>query len=1530
MWLGKGCIYKLNINGEEKVFQSEQDLDAFLNSNTDNFKIDKIDRTLSVDMQAGAIAKLNEAKIAVENVQVEVFRDDSDPEISETIYKVPNSMGVTKYISTHGLAGDWSQPICPPFDLNGWKNKQKLELMRVGKTADEAEALLTELSEELWPELTDFGTDIHKIYECVFSDKEIPKLKYLSSEQIQNITVQAQALKSTFKAKYGENAKFLTEFAIKSKELAPEIQVLLEKAGINSLNGKVDLIIVDQSGDIHLFDYKVSKKNFGTREDWIIESNREREKHQLVHSTKKRSATNQLAAYNAILRQYGLMAKSCNIIPIKLDVQWDNVDKSRIRKIKQADGTETFDFTATQAPIIYNVPGTKNGRDYNNWISMVPAKIESSSEESIKTVEKMNEIFPNSDLRSNVQRREASVEYFRKHPEVIQLKKLTPDSPLYNEKNGGYRYSFKTNGLPNRRWVNVRSEEELQQALEKYVEDLNNIRTNELRVFADNIRDVFKEELNWENIADSFPAENRAFITHELKRYFDEGWDFIQDDNLNSLGFFIFRRNGVSEILMLTNQQLLQTLNLGMGTSLLGKKVANANVNSKEIFDANYGNIEIMKAMYYISEHSDMFKQFRIAEIRAINPWSDHNRMVSMLNSSAIHNWNMIVMQNPELDLKQVNDDLFWDDVTGLLSIAYSKMETLDTGWIDFQLVPNAQSAGYNEQWISDKIKELKSKHPELHNEEMFSETSPVWQAYLYLTKALLALKGLYTVNEMSPGEIFANSNINLSGLQISAGQYSPSANIRILAQVHDQYVAEVRNKVQIMGQKFQGLVRAYIDEEQAKNPHLVNDKLFESWFRTLPNGEINPKFLIKNPYSAEFNAQPKAKAAIIEFINVMAKLRGFTDEAIQEMWDNDDETLFEIPLTEARFGQQARRLSVKQAFKNKWKEYQTLHEGVFAEDEDKKGISKVVQRVKANSVYNKFRLDSDTRAQKLKDHGVGFFSMDVEEVFNQALTAYVKEDLSKKYVPTFQAMRLSLQHAQQYGKQKNEAILETFDKFLDSKFYGEPIMKEDLRAVWRYLNLLKKGFSMMTLGLNFNSMFRELLQGTFIGFTRSGVKLIDGLDAKHYIAGAGHVIKEAHKNFSSVSLLQQLNTQYGMANMSLSNLARQRKINRFGIRNWSTDTLFWTSSAPDFQHRMSILVGKMMQDGSWEAHSLDKDGVLKYDWKKDKRFEAYVNNKTDDPAYFEQRALYLNYIREYNRIGYTKEDGTQYQEGDDLPIAYPPREQQTFKNFADLLYGHYDDESRALINDTFIGSFFLQYKTFITAKLEQWVMKPGIYNTELLKQQYDPVTKEKLYIKVDYKDGNNIGIPTRTIIRESQLTEEDKKSGNYEPYMRWEGAPMEGMWQSTMSFAKAIRNMDGQELREIIKDPMKKANLILALNDMVLASIIMLIINALFSTAIGQENILSKSKTRQEIRDENWWTQWSYKVAMGAFQDGPFTQIVMDMFSDVNPPLISSMKKLVDTSIGLITGDMTLARAVTSNIGAVREFQGMVRTWEN
>ena len=64
----------------------------------------------------------------------------------------------------------------------------------------------------------------------------------------------------------------------------------------------------------------------------------------------------------------------------------------------------------------------------------------------------------------------------------------------------------------------------------------------------------------------------------------------------------------------------------------------------------------------------------------------------------------------------------------------------------------------------------------------------------------------------------------------------------------------------------------------------------------------------------------------------------------------------------------------------------------------------------------------------------------------------------------------------------------------------------------------------------------------------------------------------------------------------------------------------------------------------------------------------------------------------------------------------------------------------------------------------------------------------------------------------------------------------------------------------------------------------------------------------------------------MGAFSDGPVTNIIYEMFSDVNPPLVSSITKTVKSTGSVIFGDKSIARAVTENVGAFREFQGIVR----
>jgi hypothetical protein len=51
------------------------------------------------------------------------------------------------------------------------------------------------------------------------------------------------------------------------------------------------------------------------------------------------------------------------------------------------------------------------------------------------------------------------------------------------------------------------------------------------------------------------------------------------------------------------------------------------------------------------------------------------------------------------------------------------------------------------------------------------------------------------------------------TGLNISSAQLSPSTNIRFFADIHDQYVAEVRQKIVKQGLAMQEAFKAFYEE---------------------------------------------------------------------------------------------------------------------------------------------------------------------------------------------------------------------------------------------------------------------------------------------------------------------------------------------------------------------------------------------------------------------------------------------------------------------------------------------------------------------------------------------------------------------------------------------------------------------------------------------------------------------------------------------------------------------------------------------
>ena len=129
-----------------------------------------------------------------------------------------------------------------------------------------------------------------------------------------------------------------------------------------------------------------------------------------------------------------------------------------------------------------------------------------------------------------------------------------------------------------------------------------------------------------------------------------------------------------------------------------------------------------------------------------------------------------------------------------------------------------------------------------------------------------------------------------------------------------------------------------------------------------------------------------------------------------------------------------------------------------------------------------KFDVSDEIRQARLQEYGPGMFETDLELVFNEALVAYKRSQVSETYLPLIAAMKTNLEYIDAQGTSKNtknmKNIKETFDKLVKSKVYNESIVDDKLQPLLKFLNVIKAGFTTMTLSLNVRSFLRESLQG--------------------------------------------------------------------------------------------------------------------------------------------------------------------------------------------------------------------------------------------------------------------------------------------------------------------------------------------------------------------------------------------------------------------------------------------------------------------
>lgn len=254
----------INFEGKEIKFSSDMELDLFLESIRDKHHI-VADASLSVDLVRTTEERINAISDKVSSLEVEEHRINDDGDV-ETYYKIPGSIGTTRFAQTYTIPGG-TKPLVTPFDEKQYFDKRRAELKAEGQTDAEIDAYFKELK-SLWKMLTDYGTEVHKVYELTIKGEVVnpSDFKLLPEHIIQGVARQCSEFMEHLRNKHGQNCKFLTEVPLISTDLNE-----IYKTSIDSINGRADLIVIDESGVAHIYDFKVSRKEVG---EWNVTDNR--------------------------------------------------------------------------------------------------------------------------------------------------------------------------------------------------------------------------------------------------------------------------------------------------------------------------------------------------------------------------------------------------------------------------------------------------------------------------------------------------------------------------------------------------------------------------------------------------------------------------------------------------------------------------------------------------------------------------------------------------------------------------------------------------------------------------------------------------------------------------------------------------------------------------------------------------------------------------------------------------------------------------------------------------------------------------------------------------------------------------------------------------------------------------------------------------------------------------------------------------------------------------------------------------------
>ena len=1429
------------------------------------------------------------------------------------------------------------------------------------KVTTQEQRKLRDKMEEKWKNQALFGDVVHLIGQRLFStvgsghnkgklwiDIVDQNLDYFIDEMLDPKLYDSEKRPIRNKFSREQIIQAITYYKNLKKELESKLDdtnltFVSEAAAIGNLNdnskevsqilGRIDLVVIDSKGNVHIIDYKTSPKPYHK-----------------YNEAKKLGYTYQLATYSRILAQNGLKYNNIRsfVAPIQLEGFRFTDDEGYIFDNIKSDKVldELTEYIRTSESVINNL----------NEIINVPENLTATSENLItKTNNQMKILFPEFNRRKTEE-------------EIIEMIKEADGFKERNdlEKPFGYRPpGSKAN------YILANSEKELVKNVMAHYNTFQEQVKGQTLVIKNAIKEGIKYNTNDIDLPQSDNTNDPSWLRDTLSKYLNKNWKILEGDAYESAEEFglIFVQNVYTKHVEIITTSLnyldynpsknsnMKNLTYGLGISDI---VENSKADSNMLEAAN-GNIRLIETMLVLNnmEFSD---DIRIGQIHVVNPrfqigtWAPNEQLTYSFNKLM----ELAKIQNKDIgenNLKQgkvkfaSKAELALLTLKNIMNIKGGVTSTKFAGAVDsINHLDAFIKTGDNEE-ILVQLEELKDfiendkelskyvKNPgsvirkSYHIREAVTAYAQIlWaiaeqKGYKYKQqlqdhdKIIIGwFKGLYKQDLENPGN-YASNILNTASRVMQEAYQNVRDELSKKSREINIAVDKLKEK-----EGFSSLKEYTFGNQSSLYTDMVNTE----------NGDM----VVINPWSDNCTLSEAKKDFAKMFLMEINKDRypNKTQAELDIMIKNNNYDFFKLPLIPASNSGRAAQGGVFNAFKNRVKRftdksYWKDQISEFVSEEEEANYKQSEEVFKMNNVMDSGNGPNRKAlmAKKLSQDPT-YFEIDLENILLIHKQAYTIQREMDARMPIIKAAAFSLKIMGDYQGTDFEADYKTIEDTVRSKIKNESLIEgENKKVIAGLTKDIQKAASFMALAFAPIQASGQTLNNLFNSIKLNWVYDREIFSREHLIESFTTVGKDLIHFGTTPTLCEGINKVYGINDMDMNTYAKNLSSNRHGIFHFLDRYAYKMSSRPDFYNRMTIFLSQMKADGCYEAHSLDADGNLVYDCKLDNRYKAlWDGSPKNSKEYKEALSRYIPIAKQFVAEGAKNPDGSLFtfniNSPKELPRAYTVQEAESRKDVADSIYGYYDHTKKALFLGTYLGSLLGQMRTYWSSKKNQYLAAPDSNKIKGRHVQAKNENGELLYYAL--KDNGEIDINAPFVT-----------TPNDAPVLRWQGDYAEGVIVTLSCIAREIWNSDDKSFNGVLATIREKfinnpdenyrrcyvSNLKLLAYDVCAAIMLGALCLGLSLIYNDLEDDAAKSEDLTDVIIADMFGL-VYKTINYAKLDFLWWESIFAPTIDWNPFAFSYMTDAVEQAFDVATGEKNAFTAFASSWGIARQNKPIFR----